>query len=75
MGGMDKCEDLARCMRLSRQGLKDALSPLVSEGLIKKIKSENPLIADEFYKITSKGEQFIELMEIAFQYVDVEKSD
>ena len=62
-------------MRLSRQDLKDALDPLVSEGLIKKNKSENPLIADESYKISSKGEQFIELMEIAFQYVDVENSD
>lgn len=72
---MNRCEDLARCMRLSRKGLKDALSPLVSEGLIKKIQSENPLIDDEFYKISSKGEQFIELMEIAFQYVDVENSE
>jgi DNA-binding HxlR family transcriptional regulator len=61
-------------MRLSRLDLKDTMAPLVSEGLIRKRISEIPLKADEVLSITPKGEQFIELMELAFQYVDVEKS-
>lgn len=66
-------EDLTKCMRLSRLELKATLAPLVSEGLLKKSASKIPLKTDEVFSITSKGEQFIELLELAFQFVDVEK--
>jgi predicted transcriptional regulator len=64
--GNNSLAKLRDCTQLSEKVFEKTIAPLIASGLLKKTtEADKPS-----YRVTSKGEQFIELTKNALQYIE-----
>ena len=64
--GNNSLAKLRDCTQLSENAFEKTIAPLLASGLLKKVtEADQPS-----YRVTSKGEQFIELTKNALQYIE-----
>ena len=71
------CEDveLMKCTRLPPPAFYQNMAPLLSEALLKRVTRDNVQGNQTFYQVTDKGEQFIEFLQMALNYVELKSDD
>jgi len=62
---------LKKCTRLSRNMLDQTIAPLLYEGLLRRVKIEDGQDDQICFRVTDRGEQFIDFFRMAFNFVEL----